>query len=109
MRKHASQLLAQTQGVDQLAIAFNVGALEVIEQLAAAGNHHQQTAAGMEILLVGLEVLGEAVDTGRQKSNLDCGRSGVAISALVLLNDFLLIDFSHFSNQIKSQNKRCRC
>ena len=52
----------------------------------------------MEVLRVGLEVLGQAIDTGREKSNLNLGRTTVAFSALILLDDFLLVDFRHLSN-----------
>lgn len=50
-----------------------------------------------EVLRVGLEVPGQAIDTGREKSNLN-SRTAVAFSALILLWRFPLVDFRHLSN-----------
>ena len=77
-------LLAEIEGFNQSAVSVEVGALEVVKELAAARNHAEQAAAGVVVLLVDLQVLGELVDAGGQKSDLHFGRSGVAFGALEL-------------------------
>ena len=44
--------------------------LEVIEQLAAAARHLQESAAGVEVLPVGAEMLGQVVDARCQEGDL---------------------------------------
>ena len=53
------KLLAQTKSLNQRAMAVNALALEIVQQLAALAYEHQQTAAGVVILCVRLEVLGQ--------------------------------------------------
>src|SRR4029077_7541149 len=52
-------LTAKPKALDEFLVAPFVLALEVIEQAPPLADHHQQTTAGMEILLMGLEVVGE--------------------------------------------------
>ncbi len=88
---------AKLQRVDELAVRGDVGALQVVEKLAAAAHHLQKTTAGVVILLVLLEVIREAVDAGREESDLDFGRTRVAGGALELRNNFSLVELSrHF-------------
>src|SRR6185312_991921 len=58
----SSGLPAQIQPPDQGGIAGVVFRLEVVEQPAAAAHQHQQAAPRVEILRVGLEMLGEVED-----------------------------------------------
>ena len=51
-----NELLAQPEPVEKAAVGVAVGALQIIQQLAAARNQSQQPAAGMEILHVRLEM-----------------------------------------------------
>src|SRR5512141_457301 len=66
--------LAQTEAIDQRAILFYVRAFQIIEQLAPLAHHPQQTAAGMMVFDVNLEVFGQFGDTGRQQCNLNFRR-----------------------------------
>ena len=77
-----NRLLTQLQRIDELAVGGDVGALEVVKELTAAAHHLQKTAAGVMILHVFLEVTGQTVDAGGEKSHLDFGRTRVAGSAL---------------------------
>jgi hypothetical protein len=49
------------------------------------------------VLDVGLEVIGQAVDAGREQRDLHLRRAGVARLALVMLDDLRLFDggYSH--------------
>ena len=90
-----SRLLAEAERIDQLAVGVEVRALEVVKELAAARNHAKQAAAAVVILGVHLEVLGKVVDAGREKSDLDFRRAGIAFGALELSNDLRLGQFRH--------------
>ena len=55
-------LSAQTQTLDQGAVAVDVNALEVVKHTTTVTDHQQQTTTGMVIVLVLLEVLGQISD-----------------------------------------------
>src|SRR5690606_16147640 len=86
-----ASLLAQTQALQQLAIAVTVRALQIIEQLAAAADETEQAAARVEILDVRLEVLGQFVDPCGQQRDLHFRRTGVALGALVRTDQLRLL------------------
>src|SRR5580765_6380086 len=54
----AAGLLAQAEPLDQSRVTLGTLVLEVIEQPAAARDELQETAAGVVVLGVGLEMLG---------------------------------------------------
>jgi len=56
-------LLAKAESLDQLAVAIGVLALEVIKHLAPLAYHPEQTATGMVILDMSLEVTGKLIYT----------------------------------------------
>src|ERR1700691_6517314 len=74
---------AQPQAVDQRLVALGVDALQVIERRTPLADHDQQAAAGMEVLSMGRQMLGELLDAFAQNRDLDFGRSGVALFARV--------------------------
>ena len=43
-------LLTETEGVDQRTVGVEVGALQVVKELAAARNHAEKAAAGVVVL-----------------------------------------------------------
>src|SRR5579871_3854449 len=83
-------LTAKAKALDQFLVAPFVLALEVIQQAPPLADHHQQTTAGMEILFVGLEVVGEALDTLREQRHLDFRRTGVTLAGGEFLDQRLL-------------------
>src|SRR5262249_49863402 len=83
-------LAAQTEVVDQVLVAIEILALQVVEEAAALADHLEQAAARVVIFVVGLEVLGEMRDALRQESDLDLGRAGVLV-VLPVLRDGLLL------------------
>src|SRR3954467_1172828 len=56
------QLAANAQLFDDRLVALFVGALQVIEQLAALRDHLEKAAPRMVVLHVSLEVIGQRVD-----------------------------------------------
>ena len=61
--------------------------VEEVEELAALGHELEKTAAGVIVLHMGLEVVGQVRNAFRQDRNLDFGRTGVAFGSLILGND----------------------
>jgi hypothetical protein len=73
----ALELLAQPELADELAVALEVRALQVIEKAAAAADEHEQPATRVMILLMDAEVLGQLVDSIGEHRDLNLGRAGV--------------------------------
>src|SRR5262249_4051378 len=83
-------LTAKPKALDELLIAPFILALEIVQQAPPLTHHHQQATAGMEILFVGLKVVGEALDTLGEQCHLDLGRTSVAFSSGKFLDQRLL-------------------
>ena len=80
---------AEIQCVQHLAVASFVMPLEVLQQAASTADHHEEALAGVHIFLVGLEVIGQAVDALGQERNLHLGRPGVLLVLLKSLHECL--------------------
>ena len=80
-------LAAEAEALDELAVAGDVGAREVIEKAAALGDHDDEAAAGVVVLLVGLQVAGQIADALGKEGDLDFDGAGVGFVALVVLAD----------------------
>ena len=78
-------------------IAVDVLLGEVVEKASALADHHQKAAAGMVVLLVLTQMLGQSVDPGGEDSDLNLGRTGVAGMGCVLLDNGSLFFFAHHS------------
>jgi len=88
--------VAKSQALDKFLIAVEISPLEVVQELPPLPDHHKKTSAGMEILLVGFQVLREAANPVSQYCDLDFRRARVSTVNLVLLDDFLfLFTFDH--------------
>ena len=57
-------------------------------------DHFEQTAAGMMIFLMNLQMLGKLVDTGGQNCNLNLRRTGVFVMKTIVLDDSRVLFFS---------------
>ena len=94
-------LLSQAELADDRAVTLDVVLLQVVQQISSVTDHLLKTAAAVEVLLVGLEVLGQVGDAAGQNCNLYLGRTGVSFVGSVLLNQaeffFLLHGFFHLS------------
>ena len=99
-------LLTDTQSLDDGTVSLDIYLDEVVEQRAALTDHLEQTAAGVMVLLVDLEVLGEVVDSLGEKSDLYLGRACVTLMSRILLHDSNLFFFQHsfspFLNDLRS-------
>ena len=71
---------------DDLAIAFDVGALEIIEQAPTTANHLEQALPAVMILGVSTEVTGQVVDVVGKNCDLNLGRPGIGVVRTVLLD-----------------------
>src|ERR1051326_4297312 len=89
----AGRLAAQTEFSDQLEVAVLVLSLQVLQQLAPLVHHLEQATPRMVVLLVLLEMGGQAVDAFGQEGDLDFGRPGVTLVPLEFCrNGTLLLD-----------------
>ena len=85
-------LLADTQLLNDSAVAADIAMLQVIEHPAALTYQFQQTQTGAVVLLIHLKVLGEVRDAVREQRNLRLGRPCVGARFLkaVFFEDGLL-------------------
>ena len=86
-----AKLLAQAQLSDQGAVTVDVLLLQIGQQVTAAADHLEQTAAAVVVVLIGLQMLGQVIDPGGQQSNLDLRRAGVALMNSGFFDDSLLV------------------
>ena len=80
-----ASLVSQSKVGDDLSVTIDVGTPEVIKEAAATSDHFEQPATAVMILRVGAEVVGEVVDSCREKGDLNFGRSAVVFMSAVLL------------------------
>ena len=71
------KLFAEAELGDQVAIAGDVLPLEIVEQRTALVDHHEKTAARVIVLRVGLEMIGQRLDSAGEDRDLDFGRTRV--------------------------------
>src|SRR5690348_9783929 len=77
----------QAETADQRLVTLGVLVLQVAEQTATMIHHLQEAAAGMVVLLVRLEMIGQLLDARGQQRNLYLGRPGIGRRAAVVLDD----------------------
>jgi len=65
--------LAQAEACNEFAVALGMAGLEIVEKLAPAIDHAQQTLAGVVVLRVCLEVTREIFDAGGQQATCTSG------------------------------------
>src|SRR3546814_21010588 len=75
---------------DQVQIALTIGGPEIVQQRATLVDEHQQAAARMVVLRVGLEMLGEVADALGEDRHRHLGRTGVALGAAMFLDERVL-------------------
>jgi hypothetical protein len=85
-------LMSEAQVSDQLPIALQVCLPQVLQKSPPFPHHLEEAAAAVMVLLVGIEVIPEVVDSSRQEGDLDRSASPVSVMQLVFLDDFLAID-----------------
>ena len=85
--------MAEGKTHQEILVQIRVCALSIVQHLTTASHHHQQTATGSVVVLVGDEVLGKVGDALGKHSNLETGGTGVFFVRLEVVN----VDFAHFS------------
>ena len=84
-------LLPQPELDDERQIQVPVGLAKVLQEIGALADEFEQPAAAREVLLVCPHVLGQVVDPGREKRDLNLRRAAVALATTKLLNQFGLL------------------
>ena len=97
-------LLTQAELCNDCTIAVDVLLGEVVEKASALADHHQKAAAGMVVLLVLTQMLGQGVDPGSEDSDLNLGRTGITGMGRVLLDNGSFFFFAHHSCVSTFQN-----
>lgn len=85
-----SKLSAQTERLNELAVAFDVDAGQVLEQTAAAANQQEQSTTAVVVVRVRLEMRSQLVDALGEHRDLNLGRARVVLGGRVLADDLLL-------------------
>ena len=70
--------------MNDVEVTLGIDLFKVIQQPPTTTDHHQQAAPTSKVLLVTLQMCGQAVDPSRQDGNLDLRGAGVGIAPLVL-------------------------
>ncbi len=86
-------LLLETELFDNRVVAALVVLLEVAEVRTTVSDHLEKSAAGVEILGVFLEMLGQLVDLTGKNSDLDIRRASVSVVAGRVFNNGRLYAF----------------
>lgn len=80
-------VVANAELLDESTILFDITLLDVSQQTTTLTDEHQKTAAGVMVLLVDLQVLGQVLDADGEDCNLDLGRTRVLLVLAILLDD----------------------
>jgi hypothetical protein len=83
-------LLSDVQLFDQNLVPARILTFHVVQETATGTDHLQKTPAGMMVLLVALEMRGQAIDPFGQQGNLDLGRAGIVFMNGVVLDQLVL-------------------
>src|ERR1019366_10316903 len=75
--KCVAGLVAQAKIGDDLPIAFDVGALQVVQVTAALADHLEESPTPVVVLGVLAEVIGQEIDPFREHADLDLRRARV--------------------------------
>src|SRR5829696_2782800 len=102
----AKRLRAETKILNDLSVAVDVGALQVVQQAAALAHHLEQAAAAVMVLRVRAEVRRQVVDPLREDRDLHARRTRVGLVPTVLLECRCFFE-SHVVYSPRVQRARC--
>ena len=88
-------LLSQSELADDRAVTLDISLLQVVQKVSSVTDHLLKTAAAVEVLLVGLQVLGQVSDAVGKDRDLNLGRARVSLVGCVLLDNGELFFFLH--------------
>ena len=77
MYKSLLDVVADAQSLDELTVLDDVVLLDVGEKTTTTADEHEQATTGVEVLLMGLHVLGQLLDALAQDGDLNLGVAGV--------------------------------
>src|SRR3954454_17795337 len=89
-RRGVVKLAAETESLDQRAVALHVLLLQVAQQPPATADELKQPTLGVEVVLVDLHVFGQVTDAPAEQRDLDLGRARVTVGGGVVVDDLLL-------------------
>jgi hypothetical protein len=84
-------LLADAELLDHVFVALGIMALEVVQQTTTPAHHHEKSATGRVVLLMGLEMLGQFANPLAQYCDLDLWAAGVGRVCAVLADYALFL------------------
>ena len=87
-------LLAKAELRENIGVLVQFVLLEIIQKLTTAAGHLEQATAGVEILAVSAEMLGQVIDPGGEQRDLNFGRTGIGVVGFEFSDDFGLNDGS---------------
>src|SRR5258708_13365424 len=71
------ELFADAELLNDVFVRLGIVALEVVKQATTSADHHEKTATGCVVLLMGLEMFGQFADPFAQNCNLNLWATGV--------------------------------
>ncbi len=85
--REVNELLSETESPNNLSVSLDILFSEVVKKLLSVTNHLGKTSLRVEVLGVLLHVLGKAVNSVCENSNLYLGRTGISLVDLKFLNE----------------------
>jgi len=83
------ELFADAELLNDVFVRLGIVALEVVEQTTTSADHHEKTATGRVVLLMGLEMFGQFADPFTQDCNLHLRATGVRGMRAILADNAL--------------------
>jgi len=104
-----TRLLAKPKPGDCRAVSLDVLARQVREQATALSDQLEKSAAGVEVVFVCPQVIGQSVDSLREESNLNLRRTGIFSMRPKLGNNCLfLLGLQRHTCRFPSGKTRCK-
>jgi hypothetical protein len=75
-------LSPEPERLNDAAVSLDILGLHVVQESSAPPDQHQKSSAGMMILFMNLEMLGQIFNAMGQQSDLNLRRSGIAFVKL---------------------------
>ena len=83
------ELFADAEFLNDVFVRLGIVALEVVKQTTTSADHHEKTATGGVVLLMGLEMFGQFADPFAQYCDLNLRATGVRGMRTILADDAL--------------------
>ena len=83
------ELFADAEFLNDVFVRLGIVALEVVKQTTTSADHHEKTATGGVVLLMGLEMFGQFANPLAQNCDLDLWAAGVGRVCAVLADNAL--------------------